>query len=281
MQIWKTSRRSILLDHTLLMGIVNMTPDSFSDGGEVTSADEALRRVEQMVGEGADIIDIGGESSRPGSTRVEIEKEIERVVPVIEAVTKRFDIPVSVDTWKSDVAAAAIDAGAEIINDISAFRFDDHMAATVSEYQAAIILMHSRGQFETLHSTPPADDIFEDVSSDFRRAITVARRAGIADEAIALDVGLGFGKTFEQNLALISGLGRLCREFTVYPMVVGASRKSFIGKALGDAPVDKRLAGSLAAAAVAAYNGVRIVRAHDIKETSAVLKMIDAMRTHS
>jgi len=281
MQFWKTSRRSLPLDRTLLMGIVNMTPDSFSDGGQIIGVDQALTRIEQMISDGADIIDIGGESSRPGSSRVDSAEEIDRVVPVIEAVATRFDIPISVDTWKSEVAEAALDAGAEIINDISAFRFDSRMPAVVSDHQAGVILMHSRGEFDSLHTTPPADDIFNDVNGDLRRAIATAREAGIADDAIALDIGLGFGKTFEQNLALISGVGRIRSQFPEYPLVIGASRKSFIGKVLGGAGVNDRLEGSLAVAAIAASSGVSIVRAHDIKETSAVLKTIDAICRNS
>jgi dihydropteroate synthase len=277
MHIWKTSRRSLPLDRTLLMGVINMTPDSFSDGGEIGSIDEALRRAEQMIADGADIIDIGGESSRPGSRRVEPVVEIDRVVPVIEAVAKRFDLPISVDTWKSEVAGPALDAGAEILNDISAFRFDDRMPAVVSEHRAAVILMHSRGHFDTLHSSPPAEDIFADVIADLDRAAAAAHHAGIADEAIALDVGLGFGKTFEQNLELISGIGRIRSSFPQYPLAIGASRKSFIGKILGDAATKDRLEGSLAVAAIAALSGVSIVRAHDIKETSAVLKTVDSI----
>ena len=263
------------------MGVLNLTPDSFSDGGEIVTVDDALRRAEQMIEEGADIIDIGGESTRPGSKQVSVEEEIARVAPAIEAIAKRFDTPISVDTTKSQVAKAALDAGAEIVNDISAFRFDEAMPEMVSKYKCGVVLMHSRGQFESMHSTPPAEDIFEDVVSDFSRALTVAHEAGIADEAIVFDVGIGFGKTLEQNLTLINGLGRLRVGFPKYPFVIGTSRKSFIGKILDGAPVDARLEGSIVSAAVAAYNGVSIVRTHDIKETSAALKIVDAIRAHA
>ena len=275
--IWKTRRREIRLDHTLVMGIVNLTPDSFSDGGEIASVEDALYRVEQMIVEGADIIDIGGESTRPGSAPVDPADEIQRVVPAIEAISKRFDVPVSIDTTKAHVAQAALDAGAEIVNDISAFRFDPVMSAVVAENTCGVILMHSRGEFETMHSTPPAEDIFEDVTAGLRRAITIAHDSGIADEAIALDVGIGFGKTLEQNLALINGVRQLQTEFPGHPFVIGTSRKSFIGKILHGAAVDQRLEGSIVSAAIAAYNGVSIVRTHDIKETSASLKMVDAI----
>jgi len=259
------------------MGILNVTPDSFSDGGRYFPADGALRRAEEMIDEGADIIDIGGESSRPGSEAIAPDEEISRVAPIIEALAKRFDTPVSIDTYKSAVARAAVDAGASIVNDISAFRFDPAMPEAVAELKTGIVLMHSRGAFETLHSTPPAEDIFEDVTRDFRRAIAAAHSAGIADAAIALDVGIGFGKTLDQNLALISGIGKLIKQFPEYPFVMGTSRKSFLGKLLGGAPVDERLEGSLATAVVAVRSGVRIIRTHDIKETSAALKIVDAL----
>jgi len=259
------------------MGILNVTPDSFSDGGQFATIGDALRRVEQMISEGADIIDVGGESSRPGSTQISSDEEIRRVAPVVEAVAKRSDLPISVDTYRSAVAKAAIEAGAEIINDISAFRFDVEMAAAVSNSHAAMILMHSRGQFETLHSTPPADDVFEDVTSDLGRAINMALVAGIRPDAIALDVGIGFGKTLEQNLSLIRDLDRVRQVFSHYPLMIGTSRKSFIGKIVGGAPVNNRLEGSIASAVIAAYNGVNIVRTHDIKETSEALKVVDAI----
>ena len=277
LMFWQLRSRKLSLEGTLLMGILNLTPDSFSDGGEIVTVDDALRRAEQMIEEGAVIIDIGGESTRPGSKRVSVEEEIARVARAIEAIAKRFATPISVDTTKSQVAKAALDAGAEIVNDISAFRFDEAMPEAVSKHECGIVLMHSRGGFETMHSTPPTEDIFKDVASDFSRALTVAHHAGIADEAIALDVGIGFGKTLEQNLALINGIGRLRIEFPTYPFVVGASRKSFIGKILDGSPVDKRLEGSVVSAAIAVYNGVSIVRTHDIKETSTALKIVDAI----
>ena len=259
------------------MGILNLTPDSFSDGGEVRSVDDALRRADKMIAEGADIIDIGGESTRPGSKPVTVEDEIARVVSTIEAIARRFGTPISVDTTKAEVAKSALEAGAEIVNDISAFRFDAGMPTVVANCKCGVILMHSRGQFDTLHTTPAAQDIFEDVTADFRRSIAIAHDVGIADHAIALDVGIGFGNTLEQNLALIDGIGQLRAKLPEYPFVIGTSRKSFIGKILGGAPVDQRLEGSIATAAIAAYNGVSIVRTHDIKETSAALKIVDAI----
>ena len=201
MRIWKTSRREIdYRSRALVMAILNFTPDSFSDGGAISSVDDALRRAEKFVAEGADILDVGGESTRPGSARVTVEEETLRVVPVIEAIAKRFDLPVSVDTSKGEVAIRAIDAGAEIINDISGLRFDETIADIAARSSAGLVLMHSRGEFEDMHSQEPVADILKEVSNDFRRAITVAKDHGVAAQSIALDAGIGFGKSQSQNL---------------------------------------------------------------------------------
>ena len=279
MRIWKTSRRDLdYSDRALVMAILNVTPDSFSDGGAIPSLDDALRRAEKFVAEGADILDVGGESTRPGSVRVSIEEEVERVVPVIEAMAKRFDIPISVDTTKSEVAARAIDAGAEIVNDISGLRFDEAVDDVAASSKAGLILMHSRGEFETMHSQEPVANILEEVARDFRRAISIARDHGVVAEAIALDVGIGFGKAQAQNLELLAKLAKLTAEFPEHPMLAGTSRKSFIGKLLGDAPVTERLAGSLATAMFAVWNGANILRVHDVKETVDCVRMINAIR---
>ena len=271
---WQTSRRRISLDRPLVMGILNVTPDSFSDGGSFIILDEAIRRAEQMVGDGADIIDIGGESTRPGSERISADEEIGRVGSVISEIAKRFDTPISIDTSKSRVAAYAIDAGAEIINDISGLRFDPDIAHIAAESLAGLVLMHSRGTFESMHSQPPVADIFADISADFQRAIAKARSADVADECIVLDIGIGFGKTFEQNLELLSKLGSIVDEFKPYPVLVGTSRKSFIGKILGDAPTSERLGGSLATALLALNMGASIVRVHDVKETVSAIRVL-------
>jgi len=262
------------------MGIVNVTPDSFSDGGEYLSQDDALRQAEKQVADGADIIDIGGESTRPGSKAVAIDEEIRRTVPVIEAIQERFDTPISIDTTKFEVAERAVKAGAEIINDISGLRFDERIANVTAASGAGLILMHSRGVFETLHSQPPVDNILADVTSDFQRAIATAKSHGVADEQIALDIGLGFGKTQEQNLELLAKLGNIVDEFKAYPMLVGASRKSFIGRVLGDILPGERLGGSLAAAVLAVRNGANIVRVHDVKETVAAIKVAVAIKSN-
>lgn len=273
MTFWQTSRRQISLTRPLVMAILNVTPDSFSDGGKYLSVDDAICQVENMIGDGADVIDIGGESTRPGSSAVEIDEEVIRVVPVIKAIAKRFDVPMSIDTTKSGVAERAIDAGAEIINDISGLRFDERLAEIASRVKAGIVLMHSRGEFETMHALPPVDDIFSDVTADLKRAIGVAHSYNVRDEQIALDVGIGFSKTQEQNLELIAKLDKLISEFSAYPMLVGASRKSFIGKLIGDVPPSERLGGSIAAALIAFQNGAKIVRVHDVKETVTAIKI--------
>ena len=259
------------------MAILNVTPDSFSDGGAISNVDDALRGAEKFAGDGADLLDIGGESTRPGSSRVSVDEEIRRVGPVIDAIAKRFDVPISVDASKAEVARAAIDAGAEIINDISALRFDEELGRVAAKTKAGLVLMHSRGEFEKMHSQPPVADIFAEVSMGFREAIGKAESFGVEADRIVLDPGIGFGKTFEQNLELIAGLDKLIAEFPAYPMLIGTSRKSFIGKILGDVPVDERLSGSLVTAAIAVWNGAKIVRVHDVRETVEMIKVIEAI----
>ncbi|MFN0139911.1 MAG: dihydropteroate synthase [Pyrinomonadaceae bacterium] len=277
---WQTSRRQISLERVLVMGILNVTPDSFSDGGEFASLDTALAHAEKMIATGADIIDIGGESTRPGSDRVSVEQEIERVVPIIGAIAKRFDTPISIDTTRSEVAKCALDAGAEIINDISGLRWDASIADVATATNAGLVLMHSRGEFETMHTQPSVDDILTEVVDDLRRAISTAHEHGVRDEQIVLDVGIGFGKTTEQNLELIAKLGNIVSEFENYPVLVGASRKSFIGKIIRDAPPSERLGGSIAAAIAAVANGARIVRVHDVVATIQALTITSAI-SHS
>jgi dihydropteroate synthase len=274
---WKTAARTITIDRPLVMGILNITPDSFSDGGRFASVDAALGRAEEMAAEGADIIDIGGESTRPGSSSVGTNVEIERVVPVIEAVSRQLDLPISIDTSKGEVAAAAIDAGAEIINDISGLRWDQSVASVASLSGAGLILMHSRGSYETMHASPPDVDIIEDVTNGIRASVSLAKELGVTDEQIAVDVGIGFGKTLEQNLELLRKLDTIVAEFEDYPLLIGTSRKSFIGKVLGDVAVGERLAGSLATAIGAAQKGAKILRVHDVKETVQALRMLAAI----
>ncbi len=276
--VWKTSRRSITFERPFVMGILNVTPDSFSDGGRYAAVDDALKHAETMIADGADIIDVGGESTRPGSDRVPLAEEIGRVLPVIESIAKRFDIPISIDTTRSEVARSAADAGAEIVNDISGLRFDEKIAAVAAGTGTGLVLMHSRGDFGSMHSQPPVDDILAEVRSDFQRAIAAATSYGVGAEQIVLDVGIGFGKTLDQNLWLIAKLDKLVEEFHDHPLLVGTSRKSFIGKILGDAPADRRLAGSLATAAIAVWNGAMILRVHDVSETVETLRIVSAVR---
>lgn len=276
--IWQTSRRAISLEKTLVMAILNVTPDSFSDGGKFYIETAALKQAEKLIEAGADILDIGGESTRPGGARVADDEEIRRVVPVIEAVSKRFDIAISIDTYKSAVATRAVQAGAEIINDVSGLSFDEKTGAVAAANKTGLILMHLRGTFETMHRQEAVAEILPEVARGFTVSIEKARGFGVSESAIALDVGIGFSKTFEQNLELLANLDELLREFPGYPMIVGTSRKSFLGKILDDAPVDQRLQGSLASACVAAWHGAQILRVHDVKETTECLKTIEAIR---
>jgi dihydropteroate synthase len=275
---WQTSRRKIPLDKPLVMGILNVTPDSFSDGGEFVSVDAALRQAEVMAAEGAHIIDIGGESTRPGSRSVEPDEEIGRIAPIVKAVAANCDIPVSVDTSKSLVAMAAIDAGAEIINDISGLRFDEAIADVASDSGAGLVLMYSRGDFASMHTLPPVDDILAEVITDLRRAESAAIAHGVGEHQIVIDPGFGFGKTFEQNVELLTELDRIVAEFRQYPLLAGVSRKSFIGKMLGDVPTGERLNGSLAAAVMAVSRGAAIVRVHDVGSTVEALKVTAAIK---
>lgn len=276
--VWQTSRRKIPLDKTLVMGILNITPDSFSDGGKFFSVDGALKQAEKLIEEGADILDIGGESTRPNSSRVSTDEEIRRVIPIIEEIAKRFDVPVSIDTSNSETAKKSIEAGAEIINDVSGLTFDEKIAKVSAKYKTGLILMHLRGTFETMHKQKPVSDIFLEVCDGFRRSIESAKSYGVKKEQIVLDVGIGFSKTFEQNLELIAKLDKIYQEFKEFPLLVGTSRKSFIGKILDDAPADQRLFGSLATNAIAVWNGAKIVRVHDVRETLQTLKIIEALK---
>ena len=275
--IWQTSRRKFLFDKTLVMGILNATPDSFSDGGEFFSLDDALRQAEKMISEGADILDVGGESTRPQAKRVSVEEEIRRVIPLIGELRRRFDVPISVDTSKSEVAAEAVRAGAEIINDVSGLQFDEKIARVAADSGAGLVLMHLRGSFETMHDQEPVADIMSEIKGFFKRSIAKAESFGVEKDRIALDVGIGFSKSFEQNLELIAKLDKLVAEFSGFPMLIGTSRKSFIGKILGGVPVAERLHGTMASVAVAAWNGAKILRVHDVKATVETLKTVEAI----
>ena len=256
---------------TLIMGILNVTPDSFSDGGEFFSLDSALAHAERMIAEGADIIDVGGESTRPGGAAiVSADEEVKRVLPVIRELVKRFDVPISIDTTKASVARAALDAGAAIVNDISALRFDPEVANEAARLGAGLILMHSRGTPGSLHGLPPVADIIEEVTSSLRSSIEVAMRRGVKRESIVIDPGIGFGKSQEQNIELIAKLDRLINAFPDFPLLIGTSRKSFLGRILADAngnpaPPDERLHATMASTTAAILKGAQMIRVHDVR----------------
>lgn len=263
------------------MGVLNVTPDSFSDGGEFLALESALAQAERMIDEGADIIDVGGESTRPGSEFVSEQQEIDRVIPVIERLTSRTTIPISIDTTKPGVARAALDAGAEIVNDISGLRFDPQIANEVARSGAALVLMHSRGTPKDMQQLPPFENILDEVIRGLRASVRVAQERGVPTENIVIDPGIGFGKTVDQNLDLIAKLDQIAREFPEFPILIGTSRKSFLGKLLGGAPADQRLSGSLATVVAAVLNGAHIVRVHDVKASVDAVKIADATRSRS
>lgn len=254
-------------NHTYVMGILNVTPDSFSDGNQWNVLDKALYRVEEMLAEGMDILDIGGESTRPGYTQISAEEEIERVVPVIEAVKTRFDVPVSLDTYKADVARAGIVAGADLINDIWGLKYDKNMARAIAEGNVACCLMHNRKDADYQF-------LLADMKSDLRECLAIAEEAGISKEKLILDPGIGFGKSYADNMEVLRSLGTF-REMG-YPLLLGCSRKSVIGYAL-DLPVEERLEGTLVTTMLAVQQGYSFVRVHDIKENVRAIRMTEAV----
>lgn len=277
--MWKLARRVLPVgERTLVMGVLNMTPDSFSDGGQFFDVEMAARRAAEMIAEGADIIDVGGESTRPGGAGVTADEELRRIIPIIERLAKSQTVPISVDTTKAVVARAALEAGAEIINDISALRFDFHIADEVAKACAGLVLMHSRGTPGTLHRLPPSPDIFNEIYVSLRRSLNMAERRGIPRESIALDPGIGFGKTLEQNVLLIAKLNEFAQHFADFPVLIGTSRKSFIGRLLDDAPADARLHGTMATVTAAVLSGAHIVRVHDVRAAVETVRVADAIK---
>mgnify|MGYP004586053947 FL=1 len=254
-------------EKTFVMGILNVTPDSFSDGGSYTSIDKAMEQTEKMIQQGADIIDVGGESTRPGHVQIGDEEEIKRVVPVIREIKKKFDIPVSIDTYKSAVAKAALEAGADLLNDIWGFRYDEKMAELAAEYDVPVCLMHNRDNLDY-------DDFMEDVKKDLQISLDIAEKYGVKKENIMLDPGVGFGKTYEQNLMVMNHLEEIVD--MGYPVLLGTSRKSVIGLTL-DLPVDEREEGTLATSVLGAIKGCQFVRVHDVEKNVRALKMTDAI----
>ncbi len=266
----RIGRREFDLEHhTYIMGILNVTPDSFSDGGRYRRLDAALFRVEEMLGEGMDILDIGGESTRPGHSQVSGQEETERVLPVIEAVKKRFDVPISLDTCKAGVARAGILAGADLINDIWGLKSDPEMASVISGADLPCVLMHNRR--EAVYG-----NLVEDVLEGLRGTLSLAEKARIGRERIILDPGIGFGKTYDHNLQMLSSLERLGE--LGLPVLLGASRKSVIGLTL-DLPVNERVEGTLVTTVFAVLKGCAFVRVHDIKENVRAVRMAEAILT--
>ncbi|MDP3025695.1 MAG: dihydropteroate synthase [candidate division Zixibacteria bacterium] len=261
---------------THLMGVLNVTPDSFSDGGRFFKLEEAIKQGLKLAEEGADMIDVGGESTRPGSEPVTIEEELRRVIPVIEELTKMIQVPISIDTYKSRVAKEALDSGASMVNDISGLRYDPEMKKVIAKYDVPVVLMHIKGTPKNMQENPHYDNLIEEIKTYLIESIKIAKEAGIDEDKIIIDPGIGFGKTPEDNLKILKNLN----EFTELgrPLMVGVSRKSFIGKIL-NLPTEERLEGSLASMAAAIMNGANILRVHDVKESKRVAKLVDAILT--
>lgn len=266
-----------------VMGVLNVTPDSFSDGGQFNEVERAVARALEIEAESADILDIGGESTRPGSQFVSVEEESARVFPVLEQLQGRLRIPISIDTTKLEVARGAIERGAEIINDISGLRFDARLADLAADTGAGIVLMHSRGTPKTMQQLPPVEDIFAEVIGGLRWSVEQAQQRGVRREQLILDPGIGFGKTLPQNLQLINQLDRLADEFGL-PILLGTSRKSFIKRALDERmnavrrnDEHERLAGTAASIVIGIERGAHIVRVHDASEIVPVVKLTEAI----
>ncbi len=253
--------------HTYIMGILNVTPDSFSDGGRYQTMDDALSHAEKMIKDGADILDVGGESTRPGHTQITEDEEISRTAPVIEKLKQEFDIPVSIDTYKSSVAEAALLAGADLVNDIWGLKYDSRMAPLIARHGAACCLMHNR-------SEAVYQDFISDFMEDMRYCIRLARDASIADDKIILDPGVGFGKTYEMNLEIIREVGRM--QELGFPVLLGTSRKSVIGLTL-DLPAGQREEGTLATTVYGMLNGCSFVRVHDVAANQRAIRMTEAV----
>ncbi|MGG5461586.1 dihydropteroate synthase [Clostridium sp. B9] len=253
---------------TYIMGILNVTPDSFSDGGKFNEIDAALKQVENMIKAGADIIDIGGESTRPNHTPVSEKEELERVVPIIKAVREKFDVPISIDTYKGKVAEEAIKAGANLINDVWGFKKDSYIAEVASKYGVPCCLMHNR------EDNNYGNDIIETMKKDIMESVEIALKAGVKKENIMLDPGIGFAKTYEENLDVLHRLEEFCE--LEYPVLLGTSRKSVIGNTL-DLPANERVEGTLATTSIGIAKGCEFVRVHDVLENKRVAVMTDAM----
>ena len=261
---------------THIMGVLNITPDSFSDGGTHFDKSRAVDHAFRMIDDGADILDIGGESTRPGSEPVSLDEELRRTIPVIKALSKSISIPISIDTYKSDVAVRALEAGASIVNDISGMRFDPEMPKVISRFKVPVVIMHIKGSPKNMQVNPIYKSLIPEIMDYFRTSIRLAAKFGIPDHMIILDPGIGFGKTFTHNLEIINNL----QQFSLFenPILIGPSRKAFLGKILGDLPANERLEGTAAVVAISIIKGAHIVRVHDVKEMARVAKVADAIK---
>lgn len=263
-----------LMKKVVIMGILNLTPDSFYDKGKYSQKEKALARVEEMISQGADLVDVGGESTRPRAIKVSVEEELKRVIPVIDRIKALFQIPVSIDTYKARVAQEAIEAGADMINDISGLRFDPEMKQVVAQYKVPLVIMHIKGTPGDMQDNPCYDSLMGEIISYLAEGIKIAQEAGIDKEKIVIDPGIGFGKTVKHNLEIIKKLSEL--KSLGRPILIGVSRKSFIGNIL-NLPLGERLEGSLAATCLAVSKGARIVRTHDVRETRRVVDLTEAI----
>jgi len=257
---------------TYIMGIVNVTPDSFHDGGKFYDFKTAFAHAEQMIKDGVDIIDIGGESTKPFSEPVPLEEELKRVIPLIKELVT-FNIPLSIDTYKAKVAEKALEAGASMINDISGLKGDSLMAKVAGEAKVPVVIMHIKGTPKTMQANPVYDDLIKEINDYFKQSIDIALKAGIEPSKIILDPGIGFGKTVEHNIEIIKRLNEF--KSLGFPILLGPSRKSFIGKLCNDIPTEQRLSGTLASVVIGVEKGVDMVRVHDVKETKQALTIAD------
>jgi dihydropteroate synthase len=274
-----SSGKLLLGERTLVMGVLNVTPDSFSDGGKFFDAERAIELALTMEHDGADLVDIGGESTRPGSAGISAKEELARVLPVLQALRGRIKIPVSIDTQKSEVAEAALDAGAQIINDISGLKNDPRIAEVAARRRVPLILMHMRGEPRTMQVRPFARDVMKDVMQGLRKSVGAGRKAGVAESQIILDPGIGFGKSFAQNYKILQNLPQLAK--LGFPLVVGTSRKGFLGATLAldgkQTPPEERIWGTAATVTASILNGAHIVRVHDVAEMVQVARVADCL----
>lgn len=281
--VWTTARGSLRFDRPIIAGILNLTPDSFWDGGLHTSVETAVAHADRLLAEGADLLDVGGESTRPDAAPVPADEEAARVLPVVRELVRRWpDVPISVDTVKAEIAAAALDAGAAIVNDVSGLRLDPRMGEVVARAAAGVVLMHSRGPLDRLASYEMASygpDAVGEIVAELGAALERARAAGIAEDAIVLDPGLGFGKRTEQSVGVLSQLDRVVA--LGRPVMVGPSRKRFVGEVAGGLGAEARLEGTIAACVAALLRGARLFRVHDVGAVRRALAVAEAIRTAS